>query len=388
MFIDIPSNPPITDDIACSKADDLAQWIQRSGSLPLTLYLNRGPFREQLDVTGPTAPIADVLTGYATRWEAVYLRGTIDIGWIHCPLLRLGDLNAWSSLRRLSLLEIHSIGSIETTIPWAQLTHLEIDVDYFLNRTVDALRESQELTWLSISICRPTLLVLSCPPLILPDLVTLHLTTESRRHLTTLMNHISSPSPREMFIPRFILYGGDDELALLGFLTRSACALDKLEIGELDFTGGSIVHVLAHQCCNSLTSLTISGRSRLFPANYFLIEDEFFERLSLYHDKPLCTRLRFLILEHYLLGWASSSALLGMVKSRIESRAGDGRLHFLSLKMKHFTHRDEQELEDIIRWSRMDYTLRRERKNPVTKFNVGLDSRSVDMYFSDSVQFE
>ena len=373
VFIHISSQTPITNDIGHSKADDLSQWIQRSGSLPLTLYFTYDAYIEpvRLDETGPIAPIVDVLTRYAARWEAFYLQSPVHDEWTFNPLPNLFCLDGWSSLRRVSLHEIDR--GDKTTIPWAQLTHLEVGLTFFFELVVDTLRECQELTWLSISVYQAEL---SGPPLVFPNLVTLHLTTY--HDLVVVMNSISLPSLREMFISRVIPDEEDEVESLLGFLTRSACALDKLEIGEDIFTEGNLVHVLAHQCCNSLTSLTINGR---FVSRYNIIEDEFFERLSLYHEKPLCPHLRFLKLEHCQVG--CSAALLGMVKSRIEFPAGDGRFHFLCLEMKHFAH--GQELEEIIKGSGMDYTLRREPENSVTEYKVWLDGR---MCIPDSIQFE
>ncbi|KAF8343397.1 hypothetical protein F5887DRAFT_973744 [Amanita rubescens] len=369
---------PITNTIARSKADDLSQWIQRSGSLPLTLYLNHA-YRKPtlLDKTGPITPIIDVLTRYATRWEAFYLQSPVSIERNSRPLsaYRLGG---WTSLRRVSLQQLYGITKdidIRLILPWAQLTHLAIDGPFF-HLAVDALRECRELTWLSIRGFFDTTR-LRRPPLILPNLVTLYPSTFD---LDAGMNSIYLPSLREMFISQLIP-DQDDVGPLLGFLTRSACALDKLEIQAYIFREGSLVHVLAHQCCNSLISLSIHGQSHSQP----LIEDEFLERLSLYHDKPLCPRLRFLVLsDRCRPGYASfSAAFLEMVKSRTELRAGDSQFHFLSLKMKYFTH--EQELEEIINGCGMGYTVCREPKNSITEYKVWLEGQSLEMYFSDSM---
>ncbi|KAF8324653.1 hypothetical protein F5887DRAFT_1086199 [Amanita rubescens] len=385
VFAYIPFEGPITNAIACLKADDLAQWIQRSGSLPLTLYLTHGAYNKpvQLDETGPIAPIVDVLTRYATRWEAFYLQSPAD-NEPNLQTLSAFRLGGWTSLRHVSLHEIYIKTphiKIKPIIPWAQLTHLEIGVAS-LHLTVNALRECRELTWLSISFFyETTRLGLSDPPLVLPNLVTLCLSTYD---LAAVVNSISLPSLREMFISQLIPREDGVE-SLLGFLTRSACALDKLEIQGYIFTEGNLVtHVLAHQSCNSLISLSIHRCSRSLPEKCHLIEDEFFDRLSLYHNKPLCPRLRFLVLERYRLeDAASSAALLEMVKSRIEFRAGDGRFHFLSLEMKDFTR--EYELKEIMKGSGMDYSMRRlgELKNSVTEYKVWLDSRSLEI--SDSM---
>ena len=75
VFIHIPFG--INGDRAKSKAADLVQWIKRSRSMPLTLYIFRD-VSVPLDGTGPQAPIVSVFTDYATRWEAVYLQSTED----------------------------------------------------------------------------------------------------------------------------------------------------------------------------------------------------------------------------------------------------------------------------------------------------------------------
>ncbi|KAF8334558.1 hypothetical protein F5887DRAFT_990590 [Amanita rubescens] len=321
---------PITNTIARSKADDLSQWIQRSGSLPLTLYLNHA-YRKPtlLDKTGPITPIIDVLTRYATRWEAFYLQSPVSIERNSRPLsaYRLGG---WTSLRRVSLHQLYGITKdidIRLILPWAQLTHLAIDGPFF-HLAVDALRECRELTWLSIR---------GRPPFILPNLVTLYSSTFDLDAVTEF--NFFTVSAGNVHFPT---YPGSRRPRTTIRFSHSICI------------EGSLVHVLAHQCCNSLISLSIHGQSRSQP----LIEDEFLERLSLYHDKPLCPRLRFLVLsDRCRPGYASSSAaFLEMVKSRIELRAGD-------------------KLEEIINGCGMGYT----------SYKVWLEGQSLEMYFSDSM---
>lgn len=47
--------------------------------------------------------------------------------------------------------------------------------------------------------------------------------------------------------------------------------------------------ILSRSSPTSAATPSIPGRSRSRPEMYNLIEDEFFERLSLYRDKPLCS---------------------------------------------------------------------------------------------------
>ncbi|KAF8350373.1 hypothetical protein F5887DRAFT_1278607 [Amanita rubescens] len=139
------------EDRAKSKAADLVQWIKRSRSMPLTLYIFCD-VSVPLDGTGPGAPIVSVFTDYATRWEVMYHQPTANHWTSPPPDSVLFSLDGWHSLRRLCSVGLHYRLSGNETIPWAQLTHLQIIAALTPSQATIILKECSKLVQLSIAI--------------------------------------------------------------------------------------------------------------------------------------------------------------------------------------------------------------------------------------------
>jgi hypothetical protein len=323
----------------------VVSWIERSGSLPLTLFIwLRRCIMDDWD------PIVNVFNCYASRWERLYIdpfsafprlsRNPLE--WIH--------VDKWPSLQR-----IYASVKPYAVIPWAQLTHLQFCCDLSYAQMVHIFKGCRRLVWLSLSFRLVQTVFFDAPasPIILRDLSFVSLRTND---LSAIIQLISLPSLREISI--YKTYGPADlgPLKLLPhFLTRSACTLDKLNIAGSLRSPDDLILILAHRSCNLLTSLTVSGAQTSYdPPEVTLINEEVIWRLTLHHGNSACTHLKSLSLESsFRAAPISQSALAKMVESRIGSRTGqlqDGLLH-LEIRLNTFDYR---QLDEVIKRSEME----------------------------------
>lgn len=346
VFVHIPFN--ISRAEAELKVVDLVPWIERSGPLPLTLFISYDD-NMPLDETRPVASIAQVLNHYAPRWEALYLQypdqNMHRIGSDSSPLFRIIE---WSSLKQVYWFRTHTnpLAQEHKIIPWAQLTHLEINCSISFSHAVSIFKGCQKLLRLSISIESWSFEALASP-VTLHDLSVMHLTTAN---LSAVVQLISLPSIREISVQRMARRPADLK-SLLCFLARSSCTLDKLKIYGPPFAPGELVHILAHRSCNSLISLIISDYR---PSTQASADDNVLQRLALHQNDSLCTHLKYLVLDCQ----GPLSTLLNMVESRIGSNVcqlPDGLLQYLRLRILNF--HDEEELDEVIKRSGMEYVV-------------------------------
>ncbi|KAF8325516.1 hypothetical protein F5887DRAFT_1015765 [Amanita rubescens] len=339
---------------AMSKAIDLVPWIKRSASLPLTLFLSYG-LSTSLDETGPAAPVVEVLNRYGTRWETLYLQyaGARSSNYAAECRSRLFSFTGWSSLQQIYCLRRYSGPLGSATIPWSQLTHLDILGCTSYQHAMDIIKGCQKLLWLSIYINQfPQALT---PPVILRNLSFLSLALEN---ISALMSSISLPSLQEMSVHATGALQPTHLESLFSIFSQNPPVLSK-----------NLMNVLAHSSCHFLTSLTIIDN---WFHDHASVSDEVLRRLTLSQNDAVCTRLKSLTLERCI--GSSFLSLLNMVKSRIGSGAGqlpDELLQSLHLQIKNVDGEDEQ-LDEIIKGCGMEYTSR--KKSP-TAYTFGLQRR-------------
>ena len=339
-----------------SKATDLVSWVERSASLPLTLFLSYGVNTSLNEER--VAPIAEALNRYAARWEKLYLR----YGGPRWPdpaaerKSRLFDIVGWSSLRRIYSFRKDSGPHGNETIPWAQLTHLKIHAYLPYRQAMDILKGCSKLERLSIRVDPLQPFETLTTPIVLYNLTFISLTGD---HISEVMRSIRLPSLKKMHIHSMWWRRPTDLTSLLDFFTRSECILDTLEITGSPHSE-DLIAVLTHESCASLTSLSITIS---YFEHYASITDEVLQRLTLGKDDSLCTNLKFLTLRRCIRG--SFSALLDMVESRISSCAGQlpddsELLEYFHLQIKDIDG-EEEKLDGIIERSGMEYTGDREK---------------------------
>ncbi|KAF8350374.1 hypothetical protein F5887DRAFT_298735 [Amanita rubescens] len=309
------------EDRAKSKAADLVQWIKRSRSMPLTLYIFCD-VSVPLDGTGPGAPIVSVFTDYATRWEAMYHQPSANHWELEAQDSVLFSLDGWHSLRRLCLVGLCYRLSGNEIIPWAQLTHLQIIAALTPLQATIISKECSKLVQISIAIAfhSPESTTGLIP---LRNLVSLSL---SSLCLSEIMDVLFLPSLRDVYISNISMY---NIRSLLNLFTRSSCLLDKLDIHTLDFKPGGLLDILAHRSCDSLTSLKIQ---EFWPASPNLVNNKVLQRFTLGRDDSLCPNLRFLTADCSTK--CSVSTLLKMVQSRICSSDGQAPLQYLYFRVE------------------------------------------------------
>jgi hypothetical protein len=329
----------ISEAIARSKADHLLQWIQRSGSLPLALYISSEKFFSQGRESIRVASIISVLQHHATRCRALYLQKPSDN-----VLLEIFNAGR-SPLKR----------QVRQPMPqWVQLTHLQIRGWISHQQAFVIFRACSKLAWLSINFRLSRASAHLCkPPIILHDLVSIFLGSKSGC-LSVVMKLISAPSLREMCVATTGTTSRDGE-SLVHFLTRSSCTLDRLDLGGT-FVSRDIIPLLAHRCCSSLTSLII----RDFPGlrySYPIVNDEILQRLDLHRGDSLCPHLNLLGLRRIS---GSHSAVQSMIESRIYPQACPTlheRLQYFHLQWVEILDFDPKRLDEILKRSEMAYSL-------------------------------
>ena len=330
-------------DQAEQKAAYLVRWIERSGSLPLTLHISSSGSVSQF-VTGPNTPIISALNRYAARRETLYYHSAQDH---ESPLsmLPLSHLSfgfaSWHSLRQIR--SSHMLHEPDQTIPWAQLTDLQIHA-YMPLRATTIFRDCPQLVRLSIAV-QSIFQGVHLSPIIQHGLVTLSLTTDD---CSVVVPSISLPNLRNLHLSKLTATQLE---SLLDFFTRSSCNLDKLVISETYLMQQDYLNLLAHKSCELLSSLTIN---KTLLSHQPSVEEELVRRLTLHQHDSLCIHLKVLTMTCLIK--ASTSALLNMVKSRIGShddQVPDGPLQYLELLV---VSDQIQKLEEVGTRSGVKYT--------------------------------
>ena len=344
VFINIPLN--LKEAQAEKRAIDLVQWIERSRSLPLSLHISWDPrsggFRD--------APIVSVLDDYAIRWESIYFRDRHTALQLRPPPMTPLTFHSFAFLRQIC--NFYYMPLKDHKLPWAQVTHLKLHGYIHAQGAETIFTQCTKLVQLSISVDSSSLTFLGS--IILHNLVSFSMKTPYG-YLRYLLNHVSSPSLRDMFIDG-VLPG--DIQPLLSFFTRSSCTLDKLEICGRSLSSRDHLNVLAHRSCNSLTSLKILDAcdSMVSEQQRGLVDDEVLQRLTLHHDGSLCPHLQFLTIGCSIE--CSPSPLLKMVESRVGSHTDQlpdepiQHVHLQRIKCRN----DFLKLDEVGKGSGMEYT--------------------------------
>jgi hypothetical protein len=345
----------VPDDMSKAiKSEELVPWIERSGTLPLTLFIWH--YRSYWDASGIGSSVVKVLNRYASRWETLYVQYTNMFSEPRGNPLELVRLDKWSSLQRMHDIKPHD------TITCAQLTHLQIyrhsRVSYA--QVVHIFKGCPKLVWLSLVIhVAPELINVPASPIMLHDL---SFASIWANHLSPIFQLVYLPSLRELVCRQIYAPTATGSLrSLLSLLTGSACTLHKLEIHGLQSLPGNLVQLLIHKSCNFLTSLGICDYVSN-PNDGVPVNDKVLRILTLHHDHTVCTRLKFLSL-HCQAAQCSQSALLKLVESRIGSCATsqpqDGLLY---LHIENNREREplysQKRLYEVITRSEMEYESR------------------------------
>ena len=238
---------------------------------------------------------------------------------------------------------------------WVQLTHLQI------RRPISSAQQAlvifkacSKLVWLSINFKLPQGPAYEShePPVILHDLVSIFIGSESCC-FSFVIGSISAPSLREMCVASTQTLPRDGK-SLLHFLTRSSCALERLELGG-PFVSCDIIPLLSHRCCSLLTSLIIRDFPALDRDFSPIVDDEILQRLTLHRDDSLCPHLNLLGLRSILP--SQQSAMQSMIESRICPKASPTlykRLRYLWVQGQDF---DWKPLDEVLKTSEMAYSL-------------------------------
>ena len=347
IFIHIPQG--ISKDIAFSKANHLLQWIQRSGSLPLALYISSEGFFGQ--ARSRVASIISVLQHHATRCKTLYLQKPSDN--ILLEIFKSGQSLLQRQLRRRDIMSQEN-----QLFSWVQLTHLQI------RRPISSAQQAlvifkacSKLVWLSINFKLPQGPAYEShePPVILHDLVSIFTRSESCC-FSFVIGSISAPSLREMCVASTQTLPRDGK-SLLHFLTRSSCALERLELGG-PFVSCDIIPLLSHRCCSLLTSLIIRDFPALDRDFSPIVDDEILQRLTLHRHDSLCPHLNLLGLRSILP--SQQSAMQSMIESRICPQAYPSlhdRLQYFHLQWVNILQFDQEPLDEVFKRSEMAYSL-------------------------------
>ena len=229
--------------LARRKAVGLAQWAKRALSLPLTLFIFCDPDRVRLDKGGSLSPIVSVLNEHATRWKYLYLQ-SLEVRWI-ASLSRLFFFGEWHSLRQAYFKNLVDLPQ-NRTIPWAQLTHLQICAYLSGEDAMSIFRMCSKHVELSICVFWDPDLVMAANHVTLHDLVTF--SVKSYRP-SEILEALSLPSLRDLHL---YAVSPTDLPSLLNFFTRSSCTLDTRTFG---FRLRHYLSLLAHKSCEPLTAL-------------------------------------------------------------------------------------------------------------------------------------
>ncbi|KAF8634517.1 hypothetical protein AX15_000849 [Amanita polypyramis BW_CC] len=315
--------------------------ISRSGALPLTLVIEsdyteapEGGVQSWL-AEKPVALIVQALDRYAARWETIYYfqQELSDFG-LPEQLLDISECippDGWHALRQVYSSSNFYAPHQNKTVPWPQITHLEIGQHVSYREAIGIFRGCPKLVELSIPITFGTLppSPVIVPPITLDNLKSLSLGTDCLSGFTCL---ITSPSLRELSLSLYVPTKADAR-SLSDLLTRSACNLDKLVLKGRPFNAKRLTY-LPRASFISLTQLIIHRHGEHSSRS---IDDKILWGLTFRKNgvtwAPLCPQLKCLVLDNCVS--SSLSALVNMVSSRIgpeQMPDGHRRLEYFRLR--------------------------------------------------------
>ncbi|KAF8629914.1 hypothetical protein AX15_003192 [Amanita polypyramis BW_CC] len=319
------------------------KWLERSGTLPLTLRLKHNPFVPFLNPRPVLVKaILSVFANHASRWEdvALYLEGCPRLALPQVgslPLLRAFHLQAskqhiirlpFSENPRLVRLSWPYPFTTPTSaqIPWHQMTHLRIETGVSMFSVSETIRLCPSLEELDVDItlCNVSTIMLDGWLPRRPILKHAHLQRLAmvvHEDCSSLLDSLILPVLTELLLDNHFDYAYQGRLivvpsvhsALLDLLTRSECSLDKLGLLDSGFSAPAFLRCLEHKSLETLRALRIED-----VYNQPMFTDDVLVRLTDFPSAAaapvLLPKLTHLVLEMCL---ASSPGILGkMVYSR------------------------------------------------------------------------
>jgi len=329
----------------------IQQWIDRSGSRPLSFHIAESIHQDNMTAEALTsARVLDLFIPYYLRWQNVFLEyqdWRLDTGLsrvldkVSPPLLESLHLarDWWRPIdteQLLLLLSAPRLRKITWTsnttlmslvVPFAQLTELFLERPILMEECLSILRDSPNLV--------------SCQFLVLATVGSLTPSTDSPR-LTPMVHNLRSldltaemglggfldllelPHLAELTlgrIGRFPPLANENQFwpqaQFTSLLSRSKCSLEQLHLCDMDLSPSDMIDCL-QQVSPSLERLILANDGRTPHAS---VTDDVLKLLTYRPDlmalgelPPLCPKLEFVKF------WGCSSSTDGVLADMIESR--------------------------------------------------------------------
>lgn len=339
----------------------IAQWLERSGSLPLALSLYQTNEAEGNCIAA--GDVLEIFKQYIHRWQDIRL----DLASPRChnqsgphkrkaPLLekfhmrsqRLDEFSKqdlfgiFEELPRLSTLSVSSIAPLNygadknRTIPWNQLTHVSIDFDMSIDTVLLLLRECHNIKKCNFGVkFEPDLLF---PGMVVQSsLQSLQLMTEPR-DLSIFLRNITFPALTDIAIygkggPAELLAWPQEEFST--FLGRSEARLLSLGLHNTCIQSTHFIDLLQNPSMQTLVELIIDDHTDWIftPCLSFSTMD----MLTFNEHKPrgLLPALQCLKIRGLGCSWSvDSRALADMAESRWRKYEGSAAVRLRSLHVE------------------------------------------------------
>jgi hypothetical protein len=326
-------------------------WLERSGTLPLTLRLEHKSYCDP--ATATTTLIETILSifgSHASRWQDVYFSlpetlavlvpplGNIPLQALHFDRRsqNVTSLTFSGSPRLMRLSGSYPLIAPENLrISWSHISHLCISTRITIFGASEVIHICPRLEEFQVNLVEHHMI---------PDGRLIRKPIVENYHLRTLLitstygsplfHSLKLPSLREFGLdigePDPAIYLGHE--ALLQLLTRSDCKLDTLRLKDCILAPSWLLALLGHQSLETVQTLMIENSH-----NHPMFTDEVFIHLtnapSIIASRVLLPRLARLTLGMCVSRDASPGALGRMVHSRCCSweEHGTEQLKFLSL---------------------------------------------------------
>ena len=349
-------------------------WLERSGILPLTLYLVQHlGAGTRLDAYAHLKAILSVLYSHSSRWE------NVTFNWFESPELSLPRLGKLPFLRafhlfvpsRISICPLFSEtpprlaqlswphthhASMNPQIPWSQITYLHIVDLMTVSSASEMIRLCPQMEEFSVHLEQDHEFMAMVADSHVPRgsrVVNYHLQKLSisvEGDCSSLLDSLALPALRE-FLSFF--YEDLDYAALpftchslLAFLTQSKCKLKELRFYDCRFIDSAFLECLAHESLETIEVLDIAYNPKFTDPVLIGLTD----LPSLPAHRVLLPKLTHLTLKMCLAS-ASPGTLGGMLLSRYCSREHEApveRLESLSLMVRdgYLSEADKDIIED------------------------------------------